>query len=129
MCLVDAEQATALTDFKEEIQKAKSEIQAEIGERIKESRTGIEQDLITPLKNKMVIVDEKVDGMDKKMDTLGAGMKLLLARNETAAAAAAPAFNARPRLPAEQPPFYKPRQANSGFANRKPSGGRGVAKV
>ena len=86
--MVYAEQATALTGFKEEIQKAKSEIQAEMGERIRESRTEIEQDLImiTPLKNKMVIVDEKVDGMDKKMDALGAGMKLLLGRNETAAA-------------------------------------------
>ena len=70
-----------------------------MGERIKESRTEIEQDLVTPLKNKMVVVDEKVDSMDKKMDTLTAGMKLLLERNETASASA-PAFEARPRLPA-----------------------------
>ena len=61
VCLVDAEQAVPLTGVREEIQKAKSEIQAKMGERIKESRTEIEQDLITPLKNKMVIVDEKVD--------------------------------------------------------------------
>ena len=78
----------------------------------------------------MIIVDEKVDGMDKKMDALGAGMKLLLERNETAAAAApAPAFEARPRLPAGQLPFYKPRQANNGFANRRPVGGRGAADM
>ena len=101
VCLVDAEQTASMTGFTEEvtkeIQKTKPEIQTEVGERIKESRTEIEQDLITPLKNKMAVVDEKVDGMDKKMDALTAGMKLLLEMNETAPA---PAADARlPRLP------------------------------
>ena len=109
VCLVDAEQTTSMTGFKEEMQKAKSGIQAEMGEMIKDSRTEFEQDLITPLKIKMAMVDEKADGMDKKMDTLTAGVKLLLERNETAPAPA-PAFAARPRLPAGQLPFYKPRQ-------------------
>lgn len=132
---MDAEQTKlkweegALLSTREEIQKAKSEIQAEMGERIKEFRTEIEQDRITPLKNKMTIVDEKVDGLDKKTDALGAGMKLLLERNETAAAPT-PAFKARPRLPpAGQLPFYKPRQANNGFANRRPVGGRGATDM
>ena len=109
-----------MTGFKEEIQKVKSEIQAEMGEMIKDSRTEIEQDLITPLKNKMAMVDEKADGTDKKMDTLTAGMKLLLERNETAPAPA-PAFAARPKLPAWQLPFYKPRQPING-CNRQTTG-------
>ena len=117
-------------EVKEEIQKAKSEIQAEVGERIKESRTEIEQDLITPLKNKMVVVDKKIDGMDKKMDTLTAGMKLLLERNETTPPPAL-AFGARPRLPAGQLLFYKPRQPSSGFDRRthRPLGGRGATDM
>ena len=136
VCLVDVEQEATMTGFKEEVkeelQKVRTEIQAEVGERIKESRTEIEQDLITPLKNKMAVVDEKVDGMDKKMDTLTAGMKLLLERNETAPAPA-PATDARPpRLPAAQLPFYRPRQATNGFDkfnHRRPAGGRGGADM
>ena len=49
VCLVDAEQAASMTGFKEEvkgeIQKAETEIQAEVGERIKESHVNPEQKL------------------------------------------------------------------------------------
>ena len=80
----------------------------------------------------MAVVDKKVDGMDKKIDTLTSGMKLLLERNETTPAPA-PATDGRPpRLPAAQLPFYRPRQATNGFDkfnHRRPARDRGGADM